>query len=149
MNGNLKKGQYVIIEDGVTIGDNVTLGHRVTLKSGTYVGNDVIIADHCITTGACVIGNNVNIRTGAIISKETMIMDDCFIGPGVTTNHTRRIGEPPLKTLIGKGCVVGSQASILAGVEIASGTIIGAGAVVTRTIYKAGTYVGNPARRIK
>jgi acetyltransferase-like isoleucine patch superfamily enzyme len=91
----------------------------------------------------------VNIRTGAIISKETIIEEDCFIGPGVITNHTRRIGEPPLKTLIGKGCIVGSQASILAGVELAPGTIIGAGAVVTRTIYKAGTYVGNPARRIK
>jgi acetyltransferase-like isoleucine patch superfamily enzyme len=34
-------------------------------------------------------------------------------------------------------------------VNIASGTVIGAGAVVTKDIETAGVYAGNPARRIK
>jgi len=112
-----------------------------------------IIDDHCITTGACYIGNNVNIRTGAIISRATIIEDYCFIGPGVITNHTKQVThgrtenvpDVQLLTYIGYGTVIGSQASILAGVYIRPQTIIGGGTVVIKDLTEMGVYVGSPA----
>ena len=51
------------------------------------------------------------------------------------------------ETLIGDQVSIGSNATILP-VKICSGTIIGAGAVVTRDILEPGKYAGNPARKI-
>ncbi|HHE74402.1 MAG TPA: hypothetical protein ENL37_04870 [Desulfobacteraceae bacterium] len=152
---NLILGHDVIIEEDVQVGDNVKLGHRATLKSGTIIGDNTIFDDHCISTGACYIGNNVNIRTGAIISKATIIEDYAFIGPGVITNHTKnvnhgrkdKIKEIQLLTYVGYGSVLGSQASILAGVTIAPLSIVGGGTVVVKNITEEGVYVGFPASK--
>lgn len=152
---NLNLGYDVIIEEDVRIGDNVKIGHRATLKSGTIIGNDAIFDDHCISTGACYIGNRVNVRTGAIISKATIIEDYAFIGPGVITNHTKnlnhgredKIHNIQLLTYIGYGSILGSQASILAGVTIAPLVIIGGGAVVVKSISEEGVYVGHPVSK--
>jgi UDP-2-acetamido-3-amino-2,3-dideoxy-glucuronate N-acetyltransferase len=153
---NLQLGEFVIIEPGVTVGNDVKIGHRVTLKSGTIIGSSSIVDDHCITTGACFIGNHVNIRTGAIISKATIIEDYCFVGPGVITNHTKHINhgrvqqipDIQLLTYIGYGSILGSQASILAGIVMCPQTIVGGGTVVVKDILQKGVYVGCPAIKI-
>lgn len=153
---NLNIGYQVIIESDVKVGDNVKIGHRVTLKSGTVIGDNSIIDDHCITTGACYIGNQVNIRTGAIISKSTIIEDYSFVGPGIITNHTKHVthgredkiqGEQ-LLTYFGFGSIIGSQASILAGIYIAPLAIIGGGSVVVKDVMDKGIYAGSPAKKI-
>ncbi|MCF8061769.1 MAG: hypothetical protein K9M82_04565 [Deltaproteobacteria bacterium] len=152
---NLMLGNNVIIEENVRVGNNVKIGHRATLKSGTIIGNNTIFDDHCITTGACYIGDNVNIRTGAIISKATIIEDYVFVGPGVITNHTKhvnhgrenKIRDIQLLTYIGYGSILGSQASILAGVNLAPLTIIGGGTVVVKNTIEEGVFVGHPARK--
>lgn len=148
----LQIGKYVVVEKDVVVGQNVTIGHRVTLKSGTVIGNNSVIDDHCITTGACYIGNNVNIRTGAIISRGTIIEDFAFIGPGVVTNHTKHVThgrhnivDEQLITYVGYGAIIGSQASILAGVNIDPLAIIGGGSVVIEHVKQA-VYVGAPAK---
>ena len=51
-------------------------------------------------------------------------------------------------TRIGNRVSIGSNATILP-VTIADGTVIGAGAVVTRDIVRAGVYAGNPARLLR
>jgi UDP-2-acetamido-3-amino-2,3-dideoxy-glucuronate N-acetyltransferase len=153
---NLQIGEYVIIEPDVIVGKYVKIGHRVTLKPGTRIGDNSVIDDHCITTGACFIGNNVNIRTGAIISKSTIIEDWSFIGPGVITNHTKqvahgrigRIKDEQLLTYIGFASIIGSQASILAGIYIGPNVIVGGGAVVVKDLVERGVYVGSPAKKV-
>ncbi len=153
---NLKLGKFVIIENDVIVGNNVKIGHRVTLKPGTRIKDNSIIDDHCITTGACYIGSNVNIRTGAIISKATIIEDKCFIGPGVITNHTKTVTharenalvEENLLTYISFASIVGSQASILAGVYIGPQSIIGGGSVIVKDVEGYGVFVGTPCKKI-
>ena len=100
------------------------------------------------------IGNNVNIRPKAIVSKGVTIEDGVFIGPGVITLHTKHVkgshGESEnLNTIIGKNAVIGAGAILLPGVTIGENVVIGAGAVVTKDCLEPGTYVGNPARRVK
>jgi acetyltransferase-like isoleucine patch superfamily enzyme len=51
-------------------------------------------------------------------------------------------------TLIGDRVSIGSNATILP-VTICAGVVIGAGAVVTKSITKAGVYAGNPAKLIR
>ena len=66
---------------------------------------------------------------------------------------THAFDEPhaPLKTAaisIGAEAFVGLRAIVLPGVMVATGGLIGAGAVVTRDTEPWGVYGGNPARRI-
>jgi len=152
---NLTMGQHCIIEPDVIIGENVKLGHFVTLKSGTRFGNNVNFADYCKTTGLCYLGNNVNVRTDATISKSVIIEDCAFIGPGVMTNHTKHVAhmrpnveETQLITKIGYGAIIGSMASIVAGISIGDNVIIGANGVVTKNIMDSAIYVGNPLRKM-
>ena len=50
--------------------------------------------------------------------------------------------------MIGNRVSIGSNATIMP-VNIVDDVVIGAGAVVTRDIRPAGTYAGNPARRLR
>ncbi|SMD06293.1 transferase hexapeptide (six repeat-containing protein) [Desulfocicer vacuolatum DSM 3385] len=151
----LQIGEQTIIEPEVVVGNNVKIGHRVTLKSGTIIKDNSIIDDHCITTGACIIGSHVNIRTGAIISKSTIIEDYSFVGPGVITNHTKHVShgrhdnieDIQLLTYIGYGSVLGSQASIVAGIKIVPQVILGAGTIVVKDLLEPGIYIGFPAKK--
>jgi len=148
-------GDNVIIEKDVIVGDNVKLGHNVTLKSGTRILDNVILGDYVKTTGLCIIGNHVSVRTGACISKAVIVNDKAFIGPGVMTNHTKNVmhmrgmREYQMITEIGYGAVIGSMASLLAGVKIGDNVVVGAGANVCCHLLEPGIYVGNPARWVK
>ena len=61
-----------------------------------------------------------------------------------------RAGKNISKSIkIGKGCWIGANSTILPGVTIEDGTIIGAGSVVTKNCKSNSCYVGCPAHRIK
>ena len=53
------------------------------------------------------------------------------------------------RVTIGNMCLIGAGAVIIDKLSICDNVTIGAGAVVIRDIENAGTYVGNPLRKIK
>ena len=82
----------------------------------------------------------------------------CFIGPdcGIyTAKHPiipqeRNTGlEQALPVKIGDNCWIGAKATILPGVTIGEGTVIGAGSVVTKDIPSGVIAAGNPCRVIR
>ena len=50
------------------------------------------------------------------------------------------------KTIIKDNVSIGSNATILGGISIGEGSMVGAGAVVTKDILPGSTVLGNPAR---
>lgn len=81
-----------------------------------------------------------------------IIGDDTNLGPGVgllSANHDKydnrvHVNAPPIK--IGKRCWIGMNAMILPGVELGDNTIVGAGAVVTKSFPQGYCVIaGNPA----
>lgn len=54
-----------------------------------------------------------------------------------------------LHTRVGKNCFIGGRSLIMPGVEIGDGCIIGAGAVVTKSVPSGCAVVGNPAYILK
>ncbi|WP_284165413.1 acyltransferase [Frigidibacter sp. SD6-1] len=54
-----------------------------------------------------------------------------------------------LHTRIGKNCFIGGRALILPGVEIGDGCVVGAGAVVTKSVPPGCIVAGNPAKVIR
>ena len=114
--------------------------------------------DHCQNISA---GHSLAINTGVFISAraELRFGDGVLIGPNVvivTSNHRydlddRPIGEQghdPRPISIGSDCWIGANAVIVAGANVAEGTIVSAGAVVTRDTEPYSIVAGVPAARV-
>jgi acetyltransferase-like isoleucine patch superfamily enzyme len=103
-----------------------------------------------------VIGNYTKIHSHSFICELVNIGDNCFIGHGVMfINDLFSNGGPAggdkskwKSTKIGDHVSIGSNATILP-VNICNNVVIGAGAVVTKDIIEPGTYIGNPAKKLK
>ena len=84
------------------------------------------------------------------------IGDGALIGHNVTIatlnhdfNPKTRQNITPKSVKIGKNVWIGSDSTILPGVKIGDGAIIGAGSVVTKSVPKNTIAAGNPAKAIR
>jgi len=137
---------------------NVQVGHRVTIVEPTNLyecslGDDVFVGPFCEIQRGVTVGPRTRVQSHSFVCELVTIGADCFIGHGVMFINDLLRGGPARgdrtkwqPATICDRVSIGSNATILP-VTIAPGTVIGAGAVVTRDIDEPGVYVGNPARR--
>lgn len=104
------------------------------------------------------LGRGNVICKGAVLTCDIVIGDFNWLNLNVTVGHDARIDSycvvNPGANISGKvhladGCFLGTGCQVLEGLSIPASTVVGAGAVVTRSIEIPGTYVGAPARRVK
>ena len=139
----------------VTFGENVHIVKPVNLY-GCVIDNNVFIGPFVEIQKSVKIGKRTKIQSHTFVCELVEIGEDCFIGHGVMfINDLFNEGKPARgdrslwkSTKIGNQVSIGSNATILP-VTICDGVVIGAGAVVTKSILKKGVYAGNPARLIK
>ncbi|PCI99620.1 MAG: UDP-3-O-(3-hydroxymyristoyl)glucosamine N-acyltransferase [Flavobacteriales bacterium] len=123
---------------GATIGSNSFIGPFVEIQKDVTIGEDCKIQSHSFICELVTIGNQCFVGHGV------MFVNDLF-ETGGPANGNKELWK---KTSIGNNVSLGSNATILP-VEICDGVVIGAGAVVTKSIKVKGIYVGNPARLIR
>jgi dTDP-4-dehydrorhamnose 3,5-epimerase-like enzyme len=83
--------------------------------------------------------------------RGVQLEDDVFVGPNATfTNdplpRSRVWLEEHPMTIVRAGASIGANATILPGLEIGRGALVGAGAVVTRSVPPHAIITGNPGR---
>ena len=139
---------------------NIKFGKNCTIiePSNLYeceLGNDVFVGPFVEITNGVKIGDKTRVSSHSFICNLVTIGKECFIGHGVMfTNDLFKEGKIIndekyfFPTTIGDNVIIGSNATILP-VKICSGSVIGAGSVVTKDIDIKGTYVGNPARLLR
>jgi len=93
----------------------------------------------------------VTIKSGVQLWDGVTIEDDVCIGPNVTFCNdlhprSRNINFKILPTVVRNGASIGANATILPGLIIGEGAMIGAGAVVTKDVPAGVVVIGNPAR---
>jgi len=124
----------------IFIAQNVSLRHCYNLRIGDYVGINQDVILHC--RGGVTIGNHVFFGQGVMINtgdhyymdREKLIRDQGAFYKAVT---------------IGNDVFLGMGAIILPGVNVADGTVVAAGAVVTRDTEPYSVVAGVPARIMK
>jgi len=94
------------------------------------------------------IGNDCRIQGSVYIADGCMVGDNVFIGPNATLTNDR---YPPSggvwsPVVVEDGVVIGANSTIVAGVTLHEGCIIGAGTVVTTDIPNNQVWAGNPAQ---
>ena len=118
---------------------------------GARIGADCNICDHTFIENDVVIGDRVTIRSNVQLCDGVRIEDDAFVGPNAAfTNDPaprskQHLDEHPV-TVVRRGASIGANATILPGLTIGQYAMVGAGAVVTRSVPPYAVVVGNPAR---
>ena len=152
-----------MVKSDVILGKNLTIYHPNTVNLyGCKIGNNCIIGAFVEIQKNVKIGNKVKIQAFAFIPEGVTLEDEVFIGPHVCfTNDlspraTTHEGAAKKKndwqvtaTRVCKKASIGANATILCGVTIGEGAMIGAGSVVLEDVPSWTVVVGNPARIIK
>lgn len=140
-----------VVESGVSIGARTRIWAFAHVLPGAVIGEDCNICDHTFVEGRVRIGDRVTVKCGVYLWDGVIVEDDVFIGPAAAFTNDMRprsrqyLKEHPL-TFLRNGSSIGANATILPGVEIGRWAMVGAGAVVTRSVPDHGLVVGNPAR---
>lgn len=154
-------GEYLRIAPDVKLGTNVRIYAFVNLY-GCEIGDDSRIGTFVEIQKGAHIGKRVKVSSHSFICEGVTIEDNVFVGHGVMfindkyPRATAIDGSPQteadwdcVQTLVEEGASIGSNATILCGVTIGKGAIVGAGSVVTKSV-PAGTIVaGVPARFLR
>ena len=133
------------------IGDGTRIWQYCVVFAGAKIGKNCNVCAQVLIESDVVIGDNVTIKSGVQLWDGLRIGDNVFIGPNATfTNdllpRSKKYPEQFLQTVIKTGASIGANATILPGVSVGEGAMIGAGAVVTRSVPPNAIVVGNPAR---
>src|SRR5438067_5240437 len=120
---------------------------------GARIGGDCNVCDHVFIENDVVIGDRVTIKSGVQLWDGLRLEDDVFVGPNATFTNDRfprSKRRPPAfaPTLVRRNASIGANATILPGLTIGRDAMVGAGAVVTRSVPAAAIVAGNPARII-
>lgn len=123
---------------------------------GCELAADVFVGPFVEVQRNVKIGARTRIQSHAFVCELVTIGADCFIGHGVMfVNDLFEEGGPARgdktlwrKTAVGDRVSIGSNATILP-VSICDDVVIGAGAVVTKSIDVPGVYAGNPAVQLR
>lgn len=145
---------HCLSERGVRIGSHTSFAHNLWLHCGgtpeDYAHGFLTIGDHSFVGpnavlgagGGIHIGNHVLFGPDVVVSAENHRFDDT--GTLIAEQGVVRQG-----VVIEDNCWIASRAVILDGVTIGRGSVVAAGAVVTRDVPPGSIVAGVPARVIR
>jgi acetyltransferase-like isoleucine patch superfamily enzyme len=128
---------------GCTIGDGTRIGAFVEVQRGVVVGANCKISSHSfLCTG-------VTLEDGVFVGHGVMFVNDRY--PSAVNADGSLQGEGDwtlLEIRVRTRASIGSNATLLGGIEVGEGALVGAGALVTRDVPPHAIVAGVPARRV-
>jgi UDP-2-acetamido-3-amino-2,3-dideoxy-glucuronate N-acetyltransferase len=146
---DVKLGKDVRIYDfvnlyGCEIGDETRIGTFVEIQKGAKIGRRVKISSHTFICEGVAIEDHVFVGHGVVfINDRYPRAVNADLTPQTDADWTL------VPTVVRTGASIGSGSTILCGVEIGEGAIVGAGSVVTRNVPPRTIVAGNPARVLR
>ncbi|MEQ1545105.1 acyltransferase [Methyloglobulus sp.] len=126
---------------GCKIGANTKIGTFVEIQKGASIGSNCKISSH---TFIC---EGVDIEDGVFVGHGVMFTNDIY--PKAVDAEGQLQTEADwqvIHTRVKARASIGSNATILCGISIGEGALIGAGAVVTKDVPDYAILIGVPGR---
>lgn len=111
----------------IVIGDSCFIGRRNFFNAGTLIQ----LGDFCVTATDCHFLGSDHVMDSPLIP---------YVAAGTTAGAAIRLGT---------NCWIGARVTVLKGVSIGFGSIVGASAVVTKDLPPLSIAVGHPAKVVK
>jgi sugar O-acyltransferase (sialic acid O-acetyltransferase NeuD family) len=134
--------------------------HRreITLGLGVDPGRwaTVIHPRACVSPQA-VLGRNVTVMAGACVAAGAVIGDHVCLLPNAVVHHDARIGDWSLvgsnvtvagHTVVGRNCYIASGSSLMNGISIGDGALVGLASCVLRDVLPGRRLAGHPGRYV-
>lgn len=146
--------ETAILDEGCEIGKGTKIWHFSHIMSACKIGEECNIGQNVVVSPKVKLGKNVKVQNNVSIYSGVICEDDVFLGPSMVFTNIlnprsaiiRR--DQYVETFVRKGASIGANATIVCGNEIGAYALIGAGAVVTKTVKPYALVVGNPAKQI-
>ena len=133
------------------IGDNTRIWAFSHVLPSARIGRECNVCNNVFIENDVIVGDRVTIKCGVQLWDGIRVGDDVFIGPNATFTNDRyprskhHLSSYP-ETRIEDGASIGANATVLPGITIGQGAMVGAGSVVTHSVPSHAVVVGNPAR---
>lgn len=135
------------------IGEGTRIWQFCVVLPQARIGKRCNVCAHVLIEDDVVVGDDVTIKSGVQLWDGMRVGDRVFIGPNATFANDRfprsRQTFEKLETHIEEGASIGANATILPGLRIGKGAMVGAGAVVVEDVPAGAVVVGNPARIVR
>lgn len=140
--GSQKIRNFLVRHFILKSGNQISINRNVAIDFNVEIGENTGIMSNCLVQGPTSIGSDV------IIGPETFIY---------TKNHEFKSRSIPIRlqgnsspraVFIGNDVWIGSRVTILPGVHIGEGAIVGASSVVSKNVEPYTIVAGNPAKVI-
>lgn len=143
-----------VIDEGCQIANGTKIWHFSHIMNNAIIGENCNIGQNVVISPGVVLGNNVKVQNNVSVYTGVTCEDDVFLGPScVFTNVINPRSavvrkDQYMQTVVKKGASIGANATIVCGNDIGEYSMIGAGAVVTKSIAAYALVVGNPSKQI-
>ena len=126
---------------GCSVGDYSKIGAFVEIQAGATIGSNCKVSSH---TFVC---EGVSIEDGVFVGHGVVFINDIYPRAANADGSMQTQADwKVIPTRVQRGASLGSNCTILAGVTIGQGALVGAGAVVTRDVPDFAIVAGVPAR---
>lgn len=141
-----------VIDEGSTIGSRTKIWHFSHIMPKSIIGEDCNIGQNVVISPNVRLGSGVKVQNNVSIYTGVICEDDVFLGPSVVFTNVINprsfvVRKEEFKeTYVEKGATLGANATIICGNRIGAYAMIGAGAVLTKSVKPYQLVVGNPAK---
>ena len=148
------KHERALVHPGAKIGEGTRIWANANILEGALIGEHCNVCDGCFVERGAVIGDHVTLKNGVCVFDGITLQDDVFVGAGVAFINDRNPRSHRKdswvleKTDVKKGATIGANATVMCGITIGTYAVVGAGAVVTKSVPDHAIVVGNPARKV-
>lgn len=146
--------ETAVIDKGTDIGSGTKIWHFSHIMPNSKIGINCNLGQNVVVSPGVVLGKNVKVQNNVSIYSGVICEDNVFLGPSmVFTNILNPRSaivrkDEYVETIVRQGASIGANATVICGNEIGEFALIGAGAVVTKTVKPYALVVGNPSKQI-
>jgi len=143
-----------LVDQPCSLGAGAKIWHFCHVREGAVIGARVQLGQNVYVGKGVRIGAGSKVQNNVSLYEEVTLEEEVFCGPScVFTNVINPRAAIERKnefrpTLVRRGATIGANATILCGIVIGRWAMIGAGAVVTKSVPGFALMVGVPAVRV-